>query len=219
MTPEARACSGQPGAGAFNRGTVTFNGPTILSAVDCVDIPVTNADLAIVKSASVAQVGAGGGFDWTLDITNNGPAIAENVVIGDLVPATLQVTGVSSSDFDCDHSGNDVECTIGSLAVGASGTVTIGVTVPVDAAGGDVTNVGTVESDTPDPDLSNNSDDATVTIVAQAPPTTTLPPVTLPKTGSDATQDIVRVAMLFLLLGGAVVLITRRRRDVDVVMD
>ncbi len=76
-----------------------------------------------------------------------------------------------------------------------------------------------MESDTPDPDLTNNSDDATVTIVAQQPLTTTLPPVTLPRTGSDATQDIVRIAILFLLLGGAVVLITRRRRDDGVVMD
>ena len=171
-----------------------------------------NADLAIVKTASVAQVGAGGGFDWILDITNNGPGAAVNVEIGDLVPAAVTVTGVSSSDFACGNAGNTVTCTIASLAVGASGTVTITVSVPAAAPGGTIDNVGTVESDTPDPDLTNNSDDASVIIVGQAGPTTTV--VTkLPKTGSDTPGGIVRAALLLLLLGGATVLVTRRRQD------
>ncbi len=171
-----------------------------------------NADLAIVKSASVTQIGAGGGFDWTLDITNNGPGVAVNVEISDLVPAAVTVTGVTSSDFACGNTGNTVTCTVASLAVGASGEVTITVSVPATAAGGTVDNIGTVESDTPDPDLTNNSDDASVIIVAQAAPTTTVAPE-IPKTGSDATGGIVQAAFLLLLLGGATVLVTRRRRD------
>jgi LPXTG-motif cell wall-anchored protein len=134
-------------------------------------------------------------------------------VVGDLVPATVQVTKVTSSDFECGRDGNAVECTKASLAVGASGTVQIEVSVPSTALDGTVVNVGTVEAVTPDPDLTNNSDEAEVVIVAQAPPTTQAPaPVTLPKTGSDATKSLTEFAMLFMLLGGAIVLITRRRR-------
>ena len=36
--------------------------------------------MAIVKTASVPQVGAGGGFTWLLDVTNNGPDPAADVV-------------------------------------------------------------------------------------------------------------------------------------------
>ena len=79
-----------------------------------------NADLAIVKTASVAQVGAGGGFDWVLEITNNGPGIAVNVEIGDIVPSQLSVTGVTSSDFSCSNSGNTVTCTKASMAAPGS---------------------------------------------------------------------------------------------------
>jgi hypothetical protein len=42
----------------------------------CADPKQVSADLAIVKTASVAQIGAGGGFTWTLKITNNGPDAA-----------------------------------------------------------------------------------------------------------------------------------------------
>ena len=137
--------------------------------VDCESTPVNPiADMAIVKNASQSQVGAGGGFNWVLDITNNGPSTATNVVVGDIVPSQLTVTGVSSSQFNCTHTGNSVTCTKASMAVGETGQVTIAVSVPSTAASGTVVNVGTVEATTPDTNLSNNSDDASVVLVAQA---------------------------------------------------
>jgi uncharacterized repeat protein (TIGR01451 family) len=172
-----------------------------------------DADLAIVKAASVVQAGAGGVFDWTLAITNNGPGTATNVRIGDLVPRSVTVTGVSSTDFACSRTGNDVTCTRATMAAGQSGTVRIAVAVPANTPTGTVSNVGTVQSDTPDPDLTNNSDGASVDLVAQSPPTTQpLPPVTLPRTGTDTTGGLVRSALLLILLGGVIVVATRRRR-------
>jgi uncharacterized repeat protein (TIGR01451 family) len=173
-----------------------------------------NADLAIVKTASVAQVGAGNSFTWTLVVTNNGPAPAINVVVGDLVPAATTVTGVSSSFFDCSRSGNNVTCTVDSMDVDESGSITIAVSVPSSAAAATVVNVGTVESDTPDPNLDNNSDDAQVVIVAQIPPATVAP--TIPPTGSDSTAPMVRAALVFLFLGAIGVAATRRRREDEV---
>ena len=49
--------------------------------------------------------------------------------------------------------------------------------------------------------------------MAQAAPTTTLPPVTLPETGSDATDGIVQGAFVFLLLGLGVMPVARRRDE------
>ncbi len=129
------------------------------------------------------------------------------------MPSDLTVAKATSSQFDCDFEGSAVTCTKPKMNVGATDKVKISVTVPASAPDGTVDNVGTVESNTPDPDLTNNSDDASVDVVAQAAPTTTLPPVTLPKTGSDATGSIVQAAFLLLLPGGVTVLDTRRRDE------
>jgi uncharacterized repeat protein (TIGR01451 family) len=179
----------------------------------CANPQQVSADLAIVKDASVPQVGAGGAFTWVLNVTNNGPDTATAVEIGDIVPSQLVVTGVSSSQFNCTTSGNAVTCTKPAMAVGETGQITISVSVPASAASATVTNVGTVEAVTPDPNLTNNSDDASVDIVAQAPPTTTLPPVVLPPTGSNSTTPVTRAAFVLLLLGGLVTVISRRRRS------
>ncbi|MFP5489484.1 MAG: hypothetical protein ACLGHQ_14410, partial [Acidimicrobiia bacterium] len=192
-------------------GLITY--PPATSA--CANPGATSADLAIVKEASVTTpVGAGNTFDWELAITNNGPNDAVNVVVADLVPPQLIATGVSSSDFECTRTGNDVMCIRDVLAVGASGTVVITVSVPSDAAGGTIVNLATVESNVPDPNLENNSDDASVDVVSQAAVTTTSnpPPATLPPTGSDTTHPGLITAMWILLGGVVAIAISRRRR-------
>ena len=182
--------------------------------VDCESTPVTPvADMAIVKSASVPQVGAGGGFTWLLDVTNNGPDPAVSVVINDIVPGQVTVTGVTSAQFSCSNSGNTVTCTKASMAVGETGAISIAVTVPTSAASGTVDNIGTVTATTPDNNPSNNSDDASVTIVAQAPPLPPPPPVILPPTGSNSTTPVTWAAISLVLIGGLVMLVSRRRRD------
>jgi uncharacterized repeat protein (TIGR01451 family)/LPXTG-motif cell wall-anchored protein len=169
------------------------------------------ADLAILKSASISlPTGPGGGFDWILDVTNNGPGAAVGVVVGDEVPASLQITEVTSSFFDCGFVAQAVTCTRDSMAVGASGTITISVLVRADAVQGVIVNVGSVVAETPDPDLTNNSDDASVDVVVQFTPTTTVAQE-LPKTGGDS-SGLVRTALILLLLGVGVVGATRRRR-------
>ena len=169
------------------------------------------ADLAILKSASISlPTGPGGGFDWILDVTNNGPGTAVGVVVGDDVPASLQITEVTSTFFDCGFVAQAVTCTRDSMAVGASGTITISVLVRADAVQGAIVNVGSVVAETPDPDLTNNSDDASVDVVVQFTPTTTVAQE-LPKTGGDS-SGLVRTALILLLLGVGVVGATRRRR-------
>ena len=123
------------------------------------------------------------------------------------------MTGVSSSQFNCTHTGNTVTCTKASMTVGETGCGRRSRSpCRSTAASGTVVNVGTVEATTPDTNLSNNSDDASVIVVAQAAPTTTLPPVVLPPTGSNSTSPVIRAAFVLVLLGGFVTLISRRRR-------
>jgi uncharacterized repeat protein (TIGR01451 family) len=173
-----------------------------------------NADLAIVKNASVVTAERGGTFDWTLDVVNNGPGPALNAVVSDTVPAPFVVTGVTgTAGWSCSNVGNAVTCTKAFVAVGETATFRIPVSTPVDAPAGNVTNVGSVQATTPDPNLANNSDDATVTVpeVVIIPPP---PPEVLPPTGSGMVLDIVRTALL-LLAAGYVVLRGSGRRTAD----
>ncbi len=190
-------------------GTVSYPPAT----APCADPQQVAADMAIVKTASVPQVGAGGAFTWLLDVTNNGPDAATNVVVNDIVPGQVTVTGVSSSEFTCTNTGNTVNCTKSGMAVGETGHIAIAVSVPTTAADGDVTNIGSVTANQPDPNSSNNSDDASVTIVAQAPPPPTPPPVILPPTGSNSTTPVTWAAISLMFIGGVVLLVSRRRRD------
>jgi uncharacterized repeat protein (TIGR01451 family)/LPXTG-motif cell wall-anchored protein len=199
-----------------------FVGTTIpnvasVSAAPPIDVPVEDeddeatpvtpeADVAIQKSVSNANPDRGASFDWILQVANNGPNEAANLVVSDAVPAPLVVTDVTSADFSCSRIGNSVTCTRAALAVGATGTISIRVAVPVDAAAGPITNIGSVSATTPDPNLTNNSDDATATV----PPVVVLPPV-LPATGGDV-APFLSIAALILGVGTVVLMSSRRRR-------
>lgn len=135
-----------------------------------------------------------------------------NVAISDLVPASVVVTGVASSDFECIRVGYGVSCTRASLAVGASGTIRITVllplTTPVETT---IVNVAEVTGSVFDPDLTNNTSRATAIpeppIVLPPPPTN--PPI-IPETGSDVASGLL-LGLAMVLFGGLVSIIARRR--------
>ena len=128
-----------------------------------------SADVAITKSASSSTFSGGQAASYTLTATNNGPSNAQAVTVTDRLPSGLTfVAAVPSQGSPCTQAAGTVTCNLGALPAGAKATVTINVTVDP-SANGTVTNTATVDSATPDPDLSNNTD----TIVT---PVTPLPP-------------------------------------------
>jgi len=200
--------------------TATFNTATVVafggnSSSDCEPIPT--ADVAIVKDPPTGGPFAPGStFAWTLNVTNNGPFTAVDVTVTDQVPATLVVTSVSSADFSCGFVGNAVTCTRPTLASGASGTIVVNVSVPNDNQATSVTNVGVVTSSTPDTNLANNTDDASVPLVAQQPPPPPPPPVeVLPETGSSNLGQLLAAGAALVAVGGLALLGARRRRAVS----
>lgn len=131
--------------------------------------PPTSADLSITKSDSVDPVTPDGTLTYTLTVTNNGPDLAENVVITESLPA--DVTFVSTSGCSEDPSGVPT-CTLGTLAASASAMVTVQVTVNNDATG-TLSNTASVASTTSDPNMADNS--ATeLTTVQDMPPSADL---------------------------------------------
>ncbi len=97
------------------------------------------ADLALTKTAegevwplalAPNQVVAGQKLTYTLEVVNNGPSIAENVVLQDRLPAWLTVLEYTTAQGDCATGtpGSALDlftCGIGTLAATEAATVTI----------------------------------------------------------------------------------------------
>ena len=131
------------------------------------------ADLDITKTDSPDPVVAGTNLTFTMTVTNNGPSAANNVVVSDLLPATLSVISVSGSGGASCNAGIPgsvpTSCAFGVLADGAVRTMTIVTLVdPSLPAGSVITNNAGVSSDTADNDNSNNLATTTTLVIASA---------------------------------------------------
>lgn len=127
-------------------------------AIDSID--AVNADLEITKSVDKPAPDLGAEVTWTIEVKNNGPDTAENVVVKDLMP--VGTTLISLSDnliFDANGS-----VSLGDIA--PEEVVSIDITVTVNDADGPRVNTASVSSDTYDDNLDNNSDQAQTDAVA-----------------------------------------------------
>ena len=133
-----------------------------------------SADVGIVKSAAPNPVVAGTSVTYTMTISNAGPSTATNVVVKDTIPAEVAVLSVTPSKGSCTAGipGNPLQpltCTIDSLGVSASATVTVVAKVNSSVPNGTViNNNATVSSAAYDANNANNSATAAVTVNAQA---------------------------------------------------
>ena len=164
-----------------NTASVTsLDEPQVSTANDSASATVwpPRADLAVAKTVAAARPEQGDPDSFTVRITNLGPDTATNVVITDLLPDGLTFTGYTASTGTYDDSTG--VWTLGTITNGTTATLTIQVTVD-DAA--DYTNTATVtHSDQYDPDLTNNSDDASLS--------TRVADIEVTKVPSDATPAV-----------------------------
>lgn len=153
-------------------GTIISNTATVSSAdpdpnpnnsATATTTVITRADLAITKAGTPDPVLPGGNLYYTIDVVNNGPSDAQNVVVTqDLPPETTFVAVSAPAGWNCvtppvGQTGT-VTCTLPTLPVNGTATFVICVrvsplVVPGQSFGCDVT----VSSTTVDPDPSNNS--------------------------------------------------------------
>ena len=154
------------------QGTIT-NTATVTSDTEDPDLSnnavseetlVIQADVTIEKSADPTLTVAGDEVTYTVTVTNNGPADAENVVVDDSLPDG--VTFVSTDGcIEDDTVGGVPECSLGTLAADASVSYTI--TVTVDAESGTIMNTVTVSTDTPESNPDNNEASAEILVAAE----------------------------------------------------
>ena len=121
------------------------------------------ADLSLSKTVDSTSVFNGDTVTFTLTVQNAGPSSAQNVVVSDPINPGFSVVDAQSTLGSCDLT---VSCSLGT--VGADSTATVTITATVVARDTTLSNSASVSSSTPDPNLSNNSDSASVTVLGTA---------------------------------------------------
>ena len=108
-------------------------------------------DVVVIKVANVSSVVVGDKVTWTISVVNNGPSVAENVVVRDVLPIGFVFADGSRS----------FELNIGDLASGDSKDIDLNTTA---VSVGNWTNVVNVTTSTPENDTTNNVDNDTVEV-------------------------------------------------------
>ncbi len=119
-------------------------------------------DLSVSKSVSQNPMFGGSTPSFTITVTNNGPVVAQNLVLTDTLPVnfTYVPAGSGGAGWSCSNAGQLVTCTRPTMAVGAS-DVTINVVAPannlIPEAGATVVNSASISTDTNDAVVGNNT--------------------------------------------------------------
>lgn len=139
----------------------------------------TTLDLGLIRGANVritksgpAQALPGQAVSYSLVYANDGPAAADNVTVVDTLPAG--VSYVSASPPPSSVSGQTITWNLGTLANGASGTITVNTTVAA-GANGQVTNQAQISTTTTNDTPGDNTSTSTTNVIR--------PNVTIQKAG------------------------------------
>ncbi|MBJ7472396.1 MAG: DUF11 domain-containing protein, partial [Solirubrobacteraceae bacterium] len=159
ITARVRVGSGAAGTTVNARGTVTAVQTDRNPANDQSPIVSTAiapaADLLVTVTADQPTTTVGGTVTYLVTVTNDGPQAATNVVLTDQLPAGATITSVTPSTGTC-AGGDPRTCSLGTLAPGASATVTVVAQAEPANAGGLMTNRASAVADQFDPNTANN---------------------------------------------------------------
>lgn len=155
-------------------GTALANTPSVTSSTfdpnagnnsgsaGSTSITVQNkSDLLVTTASSLDVVNFGGTLTYTVTVRNVGPFEASAVTLADPVPAQAIFLSMNSGGASCTTPapamGGTVTCSFGSMASGASATVSFTVRVSIPPVPASITNTAVVSSPNFDPNPANNS--------------------------------------------------------------
>jgi uncharacterized repeat protein (TIGR01451 family) len=146
---------------------------------------VVRADL-VTSLAHVGAFVAGATGTYTLAVTNNGSSTATGVVLTLDVPSSLSF---GTPQAGCSVGGGKLNCTVGTLAPGATVSFTVSVQIASNASG-PLTSTANATSSSTDPSTANNKTTDTVTVALGADLEVTLTHVGTLTAGSAGTYTI-----------------------------
>jgi uncharacterized repeat protein (TIGR01451 family) len=115
---------------------------------------VAVADLTLTKTTTATQALTGSTLTYTITAHNNGPASATNVTVVDDLPNGLQFVSATPSQGTC-NAADPISCNLGTLANGATATVTV--LAKVTASTGTIVNTASVSATESDPNPGNGT--------------------------------------------------------------
>lgn len=124
------------------------------------------SDVSVTKVANAATVRAGDEVTYTITAKNNGPSVANNVVVTDPLPTGVNFVSATSTKGTCTGT-TTVTCNIGTLQATApddTAVVTIKIQVPFTFPVGQLSNGVSVASGTTDPTGNNNTSTSVITV-------------------------------------------------------
>lgn len=132
-----------------------------------------SADLSMTKTTNATTAPAGSTISYTLTLTNAGPNAAANVVVTDVLPASLLFVSITTpAGFSCTTpavgANGTITCNAATLANGATATFTLTVRVASGSTSGSVTNSASASSSTSDPNGGNSTSAAGAVVLAPA---------------------------------------------------
>lgn len=170
-------------AGQSPAGTVGFQAKTTTNGELCnttqsainENIAIASDTACINASADVqvfvsgpSTVRPGGSFIYIVTYRNNGPSVAEDVVLTNILPPDVQL--VRANLPPSSTSGPELSYRLGSLAAGQGGSITLQVAVSSALADGALlTNAARIVTTSTEPETANNSATSKTTVGSQAP--------------------------------------------------
>ncbi len=160
------------GTSLENRATISSSYPydaLIANNSDTADTSIVGlADLGLTKTGDITAT-AGEQIEYTITVVNNGPSVAQAVIVEDLLPAEVTFNEATIVRDSGNVASCDSDCTVGDMMAAETITITLSGTVEPSVAEGQVlTNSVTVSAYTTDPLSTNDSDVHTTTIETEA---------------------------------------------------
>ncbi|MBI3416570.1 MAG: DUF11 domain-containing protein [Verrucomicrobia bacterium] len=113
----------------------------------------SGADLRVTQSVSPSPAALNRDLTWLFTVRNDGPNDATGVTLTDILPDSLTVQSITSSQGVCTNAGGVLSCDLGNLAKGRKANITV-VTTPTQL--GSLTNSVSVSGSEFDPITTNN---------------------------------------------------------------
>lgn len=123
---------------------------------------VAGLDLVLDKSDSADPVNVGTEFEYSLSVKNLGTSVAKSITLRDDLPSSTLFISASGGGFSC-SGGQNLACTLDSLAGGGTATVQVKVRA---LQAGQTLNTASVTTPDSEVSLANNSDSETTTFSA-----------------------------------------------------